>query len=365
MRAIQNMAGKLVLNSHVFDSLLVRIWTRPSFLILILSTFYFQSAASANMQYLSIGTGAVNGVYYPTGGAICYLINERRNDNNIHCEIKSTVGSIYNLNALKAKSIDIAIVQSDWQFNAYNGTSSYNNQGRFNNLRSLFSIHSEPFTVLARKDADIKNFTDIKGKRVNIGSPNSGQRATMEMLLDLYGMKTSDFSEVTSLMPSEQAQALCDKKIDVIVYVVGHPNSAIKEASSACKTKLVNVTGSKITELIDAHRYYNKAEIPAGIYHGSPNKTLTFGVGATVVTTAELSEQVAYDVVKAVFENHQRFVQLHPAFEHLTQQAMASEYLSAPLHPGALRYYKEIGLITNESRVEAIIGHLSKSESEK
>ena len=309
------------------------------------SLLFFQTSVQAQTEYVSIGTGGVSGVYYPTGGAICHLLNKVEGVDPFSCQIKSTPGSIYNLKAIKRGEVDLAVVQSDWQYHAYNGTSRFKGEGKFTTLRSLFSVHAEPFTVLAREDANIHSFKDIKGKRVNIGAPNSGQRATMEMLLQLYGWKKSDFSVVTALNPSEQAQALCDKKVDVIVYVVGHPNSSIKEASSACKTKLVNVQGDKINELISKHSYYDKAIISADIYKGSEQDTKTFGVGATILTTTALPEHIAYEIVKAVFDNHETFIHLHAAFKNLTKETMISQYLSAPLHPGALRYYKEVGLI--------------------
>jgi len=318
-------------------------------LIIALCAVFFHSNATAKANYVSIGTGGISGVYYPTGGAICFLVNQLKGIESIRCEIKSTPGSIHNLNVLKARKLDIAVVQSDWQYHVYNGTSIFKEVGKFTQLRSLFSVHSEPFTVLARKDAKITSFEQLKGKRVNIGAPNSGQRGTMKMLLDIYGWQESDFAEATSLPPSEQAQALCDNKVDAIVYVVGHPNSSIKEASSACQTNLVNVEGQKVSQLIATHSYYDKASISAKMYRGSPKETTTFGVGATVVTTTDLPEQIAYDMVKAVFENHRAFVQLHPSFEFLTKHAMVTQYLSAPLHSGALRYYKEVGLIRDDS----------------
>jgi len=309
------------------------------------SLFCSQASAQAKTEYVSIGTGGVSGVYYPTGGAICHLLNKVEGVDPFSCQIKSTPGSIYNLKALKRREVDLAVVQSDWQYHAYNGTSRFEKEGKFKTLRSLFSVHAEPFTVLAREDANIHSFEDIKGKRVNIGAPNSGQRATMEILLKLYGWTKSDFSVVAELNPSEQAQALCDEKVDVIVYVVGHPNNSIKEASSACKTKLVNVEGDKINELISMHSYYDKANIPGAMYKGSDQDINTFGVGATILTTKALPEHIAYEIVKSVFDNHEDFIHLHAAFKNLTKETMISQYLSAPLHSGALRYYKEVGLI--------------------
>lgn len=300
--------------------------------------------AQSKTQYLSIGTGGVTGVYYPTGGAICYLANQIK-ETDYHCEIKSTPGSIYNIEGIRSGELTLGVLQSDWQYHAYEGTGRYKKIGKFPELRSLFSVHAEPFTVLARADSNINRFEDLKGQRVNIGAPRSGQRATMEMLLDLYQWKNKDFKNVLQLTPSEQAKALCDDKVDAIIYVVGHPNSSIKEASGACQTKLVNVSGDKINTLTEQRSYYQKTIIPGGMYRGSDEDTLTFGVGAVVTTTSALSEVVAYQLVKSVFENHDEFIQLHPAFKYLKKQAMVTNSITAPLHKGAIRYYKEVGLM--------------------
>ncbi len=320
-------------------SKLMRSTTLTVFLLLPFTT------SQAKIQYVTIGTGGIAGVYYPTGGAICHLTNQSRSTDKFHCEIKSTPGSIYNIAGVRSGELDLGVVQSDWQYHAYKGSSRYVEQGEFKALRSLFSVHAEPFTVLSRADSNISFFDDLKGKRVNIGSPHSGQRATMQVLLDLYGWELTDFATALELNPSEQAQALCDDKVDAIIYVVGHPNSSIKEASGACQTKLVNVSGDKISALINNTSYYRKAVIPGGIYRGSEHDTVTFGVGATIIATTELADDIVYQLVKSVFENYAEFIQLHPAFNELNKHGMVSDSLTAPLHPGAVRYYKEVGLI--------------------
>lgn len=314
------------------------------FMFLTLFILCASLSVESKTQYLSIGTGGVTGVYYPTGGAICYLANKIK-ETEYHCEIKSTPGSIYNIEGIRSGELTLGVLQSDWQYHAYQGSGRYKKKGKFSELRSLFSVHAEPFTVLARLDANIHNFEDLKGKRVNIGAPQSGQRATMEMLLSLYKWDKKDFKSVLQLTPSEQAKALCDDKVDAIIYVVGHPNSSIKEASGACQTKLVNVSGDKIDKLTIDKSYYQKAIIPGGMYRGSESDTLTFGVGAVITTTSALSEVVAYQLVKSVFENHAEFIQLHPAFKHLNKPAMVTNSITAPLHRGAVRYYKEVGLL--------------------
>ena len=199
--------------------------------------------------------------------------------------------------------------------------------------------------MLARKDSGVKNFSDLKGKRVNVGNPGSGQRATMDVVLSAVGWKMSDFKLASELKPAEQAGALCDNKVDVIVYTVGHPNGSIKEATATCDTVLVNVTGPAIDKLVKENAFYRHAVIPGGMYQGTPSDTKTFGVGATFVSSTRTSADVIYQVVKATFANFDDFKKLHPAFVVLDKKQMIKDGLSAPLHDGAARYYKEAGLL--------------------
>ena len=303
------------------------------------------ATAAPTQQFVTIGTGGVTGVYYPTGGAICRLVNKSRKEHGIRCSVESTGGSVYNLNTIRAGEMDMGIAQSDWQFHAYNGTSKFEKAGAYKDLRAVFSIHAEPFTVVARKDSGIKNFEDLKGKRVNIGNPGSGQRGTIEVVMDAYGMQMSDFKLATELKAAEQSKALCDNKIDAMVYVVGHPNGSIKEATSSCDTVLVNVQGPAITKLIADAPYYRTATIPGGMYQGNPADTTTFGVGATFVSSTNTPDASIYQIVKSVFENFDDFRKLHPAFANLKKEEMVQDGLSAPLHNGAARYYKEAGLL--------------------
>jgi TRAP transporter TAXI family solute receptor len=299
--------------------------------------------ATAQQQFISIGTGGVTGVYYPTGGAICRLVNRGRKEHGIRCSVESTGGSVYNINTIKAGELDFGVAQSDWQYHAYHGTSKFKDAGAFKELRAVFSVHPEPFTVVARADAGIKNFGDLKGKRVNIGNPGSGQRGTMEVLMNALGWEKSVFKLASELKSAEQSQALCDNKIDAMVFTVGHPSGSIKEATTSCASVLVNVTGPAVDKLVADNAFYRKATIPGGMYNGTPGDTTTFGVGATFVSSTKVSEKVVYEVVKAVFENFDQFKKLHPAFGNLKASEMIKDGLSAPLHAGAAEYYKEKG----------------------
>jgi len=299
----------------------------------------------AETQFVTIGTGGVTGVYYPTGGAICRLVNKTRKEHGIRCSVESTGGSVYNLNTIAAGELDMGVAQSDWQYHAYNGTSKFKDQGANKDLRAVFSVHPEPFTVVARKDSGIKNFQDLKGKRVNIGNPGSGQRGTMEVVMGALGWTKKDFKLASELKSAEQSKALCDNKVDAMVFTVGHPSGSIKEASTSCDSVLVNVTGPEVDKLVKDNDYYRMATVPGGMYRGTPNDTQTFGVGATFVTSAKVPNNVIYNVVKAVFENFDQFKKLHPAFSVLKKEEMIKDGLSAPLHDGAVKYYKEAGLM--------------------
>lgn len=299
----------------------------------------------AEQTFVTIGTGGVTGVYYPTGGAICRLVNKNRNKHGIRCSTESTGGSVFNLNTIRAGDLDMGVAQSDWQYHAYHGSSKFKDKGANRELRAIFSVHPEPFTVVARADSGIRNFGDLKGKRVNVGNPGSGQRGTMEVLMEASGWKMSDFALASELKSSEQSMALCDNKIDAMVFTVGHPSGSIKEATTSCDSVLVNVTGSAVDMLVAENDFYRTATIPGGMYSGNANDTKTFGVGATFVTSTRTPEDVIYQVVKAVFENFDSFRKFHPAFRNLDKKQMIKDGLSAPLHAGAVKYYKEAGLM--------------------
>ena len=296
-------------------------------------------------RLVTIGTGSLTGVYYPAGGAICRLMNRNFNEHGIRCLVESTDGSVYNLNKIRGGELAMGIVQSDWQYHAYHGSSEFAAQGPNKDLRAIFSLHGEPFTVVARVDSGIKTFDDLKGKRVNIGNPGSGQRATLEVLMQAKGWDQSVFAETTELEAVDQAQALCDDEIDAIIYTVGHPNGSVLEATTACDSTLVTVNDDIVDQLISDNPYYTLTIIPGGMYRGNPADVVTFGVRATLVTSVSLSEAVVYQVVKAVFDNFDGFRKLHPALANLNRQTMIEDGNSAPLHPGAERYFHEKGLL--------------------
>lgn len=302
-------------------------------------------AVAKKSQFISIGTGGVAGVYFPTGGAICRLVNKQRKRHRIRCSVESTGGSIYNLNAIREGDLDFGVVQSDWQYHAYKGTSKFQSKGADTALRAVFSIHPEPVTVMAQDGSGIKHIKDIRGRRFNIGNVGSGTRGTWEILERALGWKRSDLKHASELKSGDMSQALCEDKFDAFISLVGHPSASTEEAVASCNAKLVDVSGGAIDGLVRDNSYYRYATIPGGLYKGNPNDIKTYGVGATLVTSAGTAEVVVYELVMAVFKSFKRFRKLHPALKHLKKTEMVKDGLSAPLHAGAEKAFKELGLL--------------------
>ncbi|KGK42305.1 C4-dicarboxylate ABC transporter substrate-binding protein [Nitrincola sp. A-D6] len=310
---------------------------------IVLGATAFSTQAVAEQKYITIGTGGQTGVYYVVGQSVCRMVNRNTDEHGVRCNAPSTGGSVANVNGMKNAELDMGVVQSDVHFRAYNGEGNFEEDGAWGDMRSVFTMHGEPLTVVARADSGIADFADLKGKRVNIGNPGSGQRNTMDVVMNAMGWTVDDFALASQLDAAEQASALADNNIDAMVYVVGHPNGSIQEATTTVDAKLVSVTGTEIDELVDAYPYYTRSVIPGGLYRGNDEDVPTFGVAATFVSHAGVDDETIYHTVKAVFENFDRFKRLHPAFANLNEADMIADGLTAPIHDGAMRYYVERG----------------------
>ncbi|ASK20511.1 MAG: TAXI family TRAP transporter solute-binding subunit [Vreelandella alkaliphila] len=319
------------------------VFSTAAFSGALIAAATFASPAVAQERFITIGTGGQTGVYYVVGQSICRLVN-RLEDADIKCNAPSTGGSVANINGIKSGELDMGVAQSDVQYQAYNGTGNFEGEA-YEDLRAVFRVHGEPLTILARADADINSLDDLEGKRVNIGNPGSGQRNTMEVVMGAKGWTEDSFSLASQLDAAEMAAALADNNIDAMAYVVGHPNGAIQEATTTVDSRLVPLNDETVQGIVDEFPYYSMSVIPGGLYKGNDEDVETFGVAATFVTTAETDEDIIYQTVKAVFDNFDRFKRLHPAFENLDPQDMVTSGLSAPLHEGAARYYREQGWI--------------------
>lgn len=285
---------------------------------------------------LIIATASPAGVYHVVGRALCRAVE-------MACRAQPSDGSSANLRALRRGEIPLAMAQSDLHQYAVLGAEGFRNDGPNEALRSIFSLHGEPFTVVVRRDAGIEDFEDLQQRSVNIGNPGSGQRGTMIRLMDARGWSRSDFRQMHDLPADQQSMELCHGNIDAMVYTVGHPNASVAQAIRLCNAEIIDVQGEFVDLLIDAYPYFTRASIPGGLYGSDQPAVRTFGVKATLVTTADTDSDLVYRLVASVFDDFPRFKAAHPALGQLTPQAMIREGLSAPLHEGAIRYYREQG----------------------
>lgn len=299
--------------------------------------------ASAQQTFITIGTGGVTGVYYPTGGAICRLVNKGRKEHGIRCSVESTGGSVYNTRTIREGELDFGVVQSDVQSAAMEGVRAFDGDEPYADLRAVFSVHPEPMHVMVRGDSGIDSVMAMKGKRVNIGNPGSGTRVLADVMMENAGVSPADFALAAELKSSEQAAALCDGKIDAAIWAAGLPNGSTMEATSTCDIKLLDLTTSGTDKVLAGNAAYAAATIPAGLYPGNEADVASWGPKATFVTDAKTPDNVVYVLVKSIFENFDDFKKLHPAFGRLTEEQMIKDGLSAPLHPGAAKYYTERG----------------------
>ena len=309
------------------------------------------AVAASKRRFIAIGTGGPTGVYFVTGNAICRSVHraaaegrKKGRKHGIRCSAPSTGGSNYNIGQIKEGELDFGVAQSDWQHHAYNGSGGPWKGKAFKKIRAVFSVHPEPFQIVAAKGSGIKGWNDLKGKKVNIGNPGSGQRGSADMMIKAAGWTKKDFKLAAELTSTEQSKALCDGKIDAYIYSVGVPNSGVSIATDGCGGKIINFNGSLAKKFVTSKNpYYAWANIKKGTYKSTDADVQTWGVKATFVTSADTPADVVYEVTRAVFENFDEFKKLHAAFKNLDPKNMIKDGLSAPLHPGAIKYYKEKG----------------------
>ena len=300
------------------------------------------------VNFVTIGTGGVTGIYYPTGVAICRMINKKFDEYNIKATVESTSGSVFNVNAVLNGDLVFGVVQSDRQYQAYNGLAEWSKYGKQIDLRSLFSVHPESITLIASEKSGIREIKDLKGKRVNLGNPGSGYLQNSKDVLKAIGLTEGDYLSAEYVKAVEAPGLLQDERIDAFFYTVGHPNGNIKEATSGrIKVFIVPIRGPDIDKMLKLkeYSYYAKSTIAHSDYPFALNAEdiETIGVKATFVTSKNVDEGIVYAITKEVFENFEDFKSLHPAYEVLTKKGMLKG-LSTPIHKGALKYYRQAGL---------------------
>ena len=290
-----------------------------------------------------IGTGSPSGAYYPLGGSICRLFNLESPRDGRRCVVVPSTGPVANLAMLRDGRIDVGIVQSDVLADAVAGAGASASRGPNADLRVLFAGHSDAFTIVARRELGVRSAAELRGIRINMGSPGSGERASMERIMAALGATQADFAEVHELTRAEQHRAFCANELDAIVYEVAHPNGLIQDVVRSCRGVLIDLSGPAIDDMLRRHPEYERAVIPGGTYLSNPQDVRTIGVRVVVVATTRLSDVLAYEITKGVFENFEDFRRLHPAFSMLSVADMVNAAGRATLHPGAARYYRERG----------------------
>ena len=301
-------------------------------------------AQAADQQFVTIGTGGVTGVYYPTGGAICRLVNKGRKEHGIRCSVESTGGSVYNINTIREGELQFGVAQSDWQHHAFNGTSKFEEAGAFEGLRAVFSVHPEPFTVVARADAGISTFDDLKGKRVSIDEPGSGTIVDARIVLGAFGL-TEDDIEAEHLKPGPAGDMLRDGALDAYFFVGGYPTGAVSELATSAGISLVPISGPEVDKLLEEYSFFSKDTVPAETYSGVA-ETPTISVAAQWVTSAKQSDDLVYNITKTMWdENTRKELDAGHAKGKMITLQNATTSLGIPLHPGAERFYKEVGAL--------------------
>ncbi len=306
-------------------------------------TAIFLSSMTYSAEFITIGTGSVTGTYYPTGAAICKLVNKYKKETKIRCSVESTAGSVYNVNTVKNGELDFAIAQSDVIFKAVKASNKHKNTPT-KKIKSIMAIYPELLTLVTRKDANIKRLLDIKDKRINLGNEGSGNEATAMVLLNHSNIKKNDLKFAGVYEAAEMPEALKKNKIDGYFYMVGHPTANVKDAANSVDIRLIPLDGPVVDKLVKEHPYFTKEIIPKNTYRGNEKAIKTFGVKAVLITSSEVSNKAVYTITRAILENFELFRKLHPTYSNITKKSLL-EGLSAPLHKGARKYYKEAGLL--------------------
>ncbi|MCK7611335.1 TAXI family TRAP transporter solute-binding subunit [Roseibium sediminicola] len=313
-------------------------------LALAISLAIPMQAFGADQHFVTIGTGGVTGVYYPSGGATCKIVNRSRAEHGVRCSVETTFGSIDNIEKIRQGEIDFGYVQSDWQSHAYHGTSVFEPAGPFEDLRAVFSLHTEVATIVVREDSEFRTFADLKHARINVGAKGSGSAASWRTLISRLGWTEADQTGLSDLRTSELAEALCTGTVDAFFVLIGHPAALIEETQADCNIRLIGIDGEAVDSLLDEAPYYIAAEIPAGFY-GLKQPVPSFGVVATFVTSAKMPDEIVSTMVKALSDHFDSFRLLHPALNNLKLSDMVAADMAAPLHPGALTFYRDQGLL--------------------
>lgn len=297
------------------------------------------------VMHMLLGTGSVQGVYFPIGGVICRLLNRHKSLHRIRCSLESTGGSVYNLKQLRETNFDLVFAQSDWQYHAYHGTSTFEKEGANKELRAVFALEADPVVLFARKDSDINEFDDLKGRVVSFGYTRSLQHRIISDLLAIKAWGDDVFEAERPMSDTKQLVKLCEGEIDSALLLASSLTDHLRNLDKTCQLKMVPIVGDEVAQVIQQKPYYRTGKILKGMHLDSEKDIKSFGLGATFVASESTSPKAIYHVVKEVVENFRDFKSLHPSLKALKKSELSNAGISIPLHPGAIRYYKEARLL--------------------
>lgn len=294
---------------------------------------------------VTLATGVPGGIYHPVGNAICRMFNLAEGHQSVPCVALGSAGAVENIQRIERGEASFGLSKTDVAYGAFHGEGPFAAVGPNPRLRLLIALYPEAFTVVVRADAGISTFEDLRDKKIGIGMSGAGYSFTRDIVLRYYGWTISAAERLLELGPAEQNQALCASEVDAIIFEAGHPSGLTQEATTDCRARLVRVAGPPIDRLLEAHPYYTASFIPGGLYRGNPDDVPTFGSQAVLLTSSRQPGALAYGVVKAVFDNIADFRRLHPALAGLDTKRMVPSEAVMPIHSGALKYYREAGLV--------------------
>jgi len=288
--------------------------------------------------FLTIATGGTAGTYYPLGAGMADIWN--KNIKGMNAMVQSTGASVANINLLRNKEVDLIFVQNDVAFYAYNGVELFKEP--FPQLRGLATLYPETVQIVALADRGINSVYDLKGKRVAVGAAGSGTEVNARQILAAAGITYKDI-RVQYLSFAEAASNLKDGNIDAAFVTAGHPTAAIVDLAAVRKIVLVPVADEIIASLQKDYPFYVKIVVPAGTYKGVDTDAVTVAVKAMLAVRAEMPEDLAYQLLKTMYANQKRLIEAHARGELIIPET-GKEGMSIPLHPGAEKFFKEMGL---------------------
>ena len=299
------------------------------------------------ISHLLVGTGSVQGAYFPIGGVICRLVNRHKHLHKIRCSLESTSGSIANLRDLEQQKFDLVFAQSDWQYHAYNGSSTFEKDGPNKNLRAVFALEADPLALLVPQDSEVNSFDDLADKRVSFGYTRSLQHRIINDFLAVKKWTSKNFKEIRPMSDERQVRQICDGQLDAILLLSSSLSDRLRNLSDNCKLRMLPIEGDEVKQVIAQKPYYRTAKVLRGMFIESEQEILSFGLGATAVADENTSPKAIYHIVKEVAENFNDFKSLHPTLAALDKRELSNAGIAIPLHPGAVRYYREARLLKN------------------